>query len=191
MANQKFDPLSSLAIAKQQWRLHLKKIRQELPANRRIIASAQACQRLNKMCQKARFVLSFASFGSEINLWPLNHQLAAEGRLVLPLLGAKNQLELFQVSNINQLEPHRYGMLEPKRSECSSIELSKIEISLIPGLGFDLQTNYRLGYGLGSYDRLLASMSGVQAWGIGFLEQSVKQLPHSKEDVPLNQIYLF
>ena len=191
MVNQNFDSHSSIAALKQQWRVRLKKIRQELPVDRQAHASTQACQQLSKMCQKARFILSFASFGSEINLWPLNQELAAEERLVLPFMVGEKTLQLFQVTHLSQLEIHPWGMLEPKISDCPSIDLSLIEIALIPGLGFDPQTKYRLGYGQGYYDRLLTSASFTQTWGIGFLEQAVERLPYSKDDIPLHQLYLF
>jgi 5-formyltetrahydrofolate cyclo-ligase len=190
MANQKFEPHLAIAALKQQWRHRLKQIRQELPANRQKQASTQACQWLSKQCQEKRFILSFASFGSEINLWTFNQRLAKEGRLVLPLIAAK-ELQLYQVTQMNQLKPHHWGMLEPIASICSPINISLIDIALIPGLGFDLKTKYRLGYGQGYYDRLLSQSFPTQMWGIGFLEQSVENLPYSKEDVPLHQVHLF
>jgi 5-formyltetrahydrofolate cyclo-ligase len=190
MASPKSDSPSAIAALKQQWRQRLKKICQELSIERRAQASAQACQGLSKSCQAIRFVLSFASFGSEINLWPLNQELAKEGRLVLPYVTEENLL-LFQVAHLSHLQPHRWGMLEPKISICPPVDPSLIEIALIPGLGFDLKTKYRLGYGKGYYDRLLASASSMQIWGVGFVEQAVENLPYSKEDIPLHQILLF
>lgn len=194
MENQKFNsPHSPLTIAavKQQWRELLKKLRQNLSADRRIKASIHACQQLGKLCEAAPYVLSFASFGSEINLWPFNQELASQGRLVLPRVEVDTTLQLFQVSDFNQLELHRLGMLEPKISECPLIDDSLIPIALIPGLGFDRETKYRLGYGQGYYDRLLKEMISVETWGIGFLEQGVKDLPYTYHDIPLKEIYLF
>lgn len=189
MANRKFN--SPIAAAKQQWRARLKKICQELPPDRIQEASLHACQQLSKMCLSNRLILSFASFGSEINLWPLNQALCDEGRLVLPAVSDEKGLLLFLVTHLNQLEPHRWGMLEPRISVCEQVNPSLIEIALIPGLGFDRKTKYRLGLGQGFYDRLLASASFAQTWGIGFLEQAVEGLPYSLHDIPLDQIYLF
>jgi 5,10-methenyltetrahydrofolate synthetase len=145
MANQKFNPTSQtpIAVAKQQWRVHLKNLRQHLPIFRQEEASVHACQKLSTISQHARFILSFASFGSEINLWPFNHKLCGEGRLVLPLVTAEKGLFLCLVTHFDQLEAHRWGMLEPKMTLCKQIDLSLIEIALIPGLGFDLNNNHR------------------------------------------------
>lgn len=185
MANQKIN------ADKNQWRLRLKKIRQELSEDRKAQASLIACQELKQRCQHAQFVLSFASFGSEIDLWPLNQALAREGRLVLPLMAVNHHLELFQITHFNQLEKHSLGMLEPQASICNRIDPSLVEIALIPGLGFDLNTHYRLGYGKGYYDRLLAEALLKETCGVGFLEQGVENLPYTKHDMPLNQICLF
>lgn len=190
MASPKSDFSGSIVALKQQWRRRLKKIRQELSHDRRKQASTHACQFFNISCQAAHFVLSFASFGSEINLWPFNQELAIEGRLVLPCV-KEGKLLLFQVAHFSDLEPHQWGMLEPKISVCPPIDISLIDIALIPGLGFDLKTKYRLGYGKSYYDRLLASAPATQIWGVGFVEQAVENLPYSKEDIPLHQIDLF
>lgn len=189
MANQKFD--SSFEALKKQWRYHLNNRRDRLSVDRQSEASLHACQQLSRQCQYAQFVLSFASFGSEINLWPLNQELATEGQLVLPLMMGHRHLQLFQVTHFDQLERHRWGILEPKISDCKPIDISLIEIALIPGLGFDLKTKHRLGYGRGYYDRLLATSPLKQKWGIGFLEQNVENLPYSEHDIPLDRIDLF
>lgn len=191
MANLKSDSDDrSISALKKQWRQRLKNVRQTLNPNRREQASAQANQQLKEWTQSADWVLSFASFSTEINLWSLNQKLAAERRLVLPRL-INGQIHLFCVTDINHLEPHAWGFLEPNIFHCSAIDASLIEIALIPGLGFDLQTKYRLGYGQGCYDRLLTTASFSQRWGIGFLEQAIENLPYTNQDIPLSYIHLF
>lgn len=191
MENQKFDPQEPIAASKQQWRLRLKKIREELSMERSHQGSVKACQVLEIKCQKAHFVLSFASFGSEINLWALNQKLCEERRLVLPLVTKERELLLFHVTDLSQLKPHTFGMLEPQSSICDPINPSLIEIALIPGLGFDLANKHRLGYGGGSYDKLLKSNGIIKKWGIGFLEQGAIHLPFIDKDVALDEIFLF
>jgi 5-formyltetrahydrofolate cyclo-ligase len=191
MANLKSDSDDdSITVLKQKWRSRLKQIRLSIDPNRSEHASKDACSWLIKECKNAPLVLSFASFGSEINLWPFNEELAKEKRLVLPRI-VNRQLQLFQVSTISQLERHSLGFLEPDLISCSPIDFSLIEISLIPALGFDLQTKFRLGYGRGYYDRLLSTNISIPTWGIGFVEQAAKNLPHSLQDIPLKQIFLF
>lgn len=183
MANQNLD-------AKNQWRQQLKLLRQNISSLRRQEASKQACQQLQELTAHAPFVLSFASIGSEIDLWPYNRYLAQEGRLVLPRI-VDRELHLYQVKDFDCLETHRWGVPEPIPSLCASIEPSKIAIALIPGLGFDTKTNHRLGYGGGYYDRLLTKLKATKTWGIGFTEQNVYGLPYDSHDQTLNKIFLF
>lgn len=178
------------AALKQQWRQRLMTVRQAIEPVRRKEASEQACEKLKTLTQQSLFILSFASFESEIDLWPLNQALAEEGRLVLPRLHDR-ELHLYQVKDFDHLEHHKWGFQEPVPSRCPLVDLSEISIALIPGLGFDPTTNTRLGYGGGYYDRLLARLPSAQAWGIGFLEQLVSGLPCNSHDKPLNKIYVF
>ncbi len=188
MASQKFD--DSIAALKQQWRRRLKEVRHTLSPQRQQQASLQATEQLMIWTQSADWVLSFASFSSEINLWPFNQKLVQDRRLVLPRL-IRGRLFLFQVKDLNHLELHSWGFLEPNIADCSPIDHSLVEIALIPGFGFDLQTKYRLGYGKGYYDHLLAFTHFPQIWGIGFLEQAVEHLPYNNDDIPLKHIHLF
>lgn len=183
MVNQIFD-------SKLQWRKYLKIVRQEISPLRRKEGSANACEKIKSLLPPHGLILSFASFGSEIDLNPLNVELAANGQLVLPRVTDKH-LHLYQVENLDHLESHAWGMLEPRPSLCKLIDLSLIKVALIPGLGFDTKTHYRLGFGGGYYDRLLANApSSLQTWGIGFIEQSVENLPYDLTDIPLDHIYL-
>lgn len=183
MENQKAD-------LKQQWRSRLKTICQAISDERRLQAAAQAYHTLLPLFQESFYVLSFASFKFEINLLELNQILATEQRLILPLI-LHNQLKLFRITHFDHLEKHAWGMLEPNPALCEPISPNAIEIALIPGLGFDLTTKHRLGYGKGYYDRLLLTLTQAQTWGIGFQEQAVDNLPYDQRDVALDHIHLF
>jgi 5-formyltetrahydrofolate cyclo-ligase len=66
----------------------------------------------------------------------------------------------------------------------------QISCILVPGLVFD-KNNYRLGYGLGFYDKLLKNKK-CPTIGIGFFEQLFKDsLPIEEHDIKLNQVMLF
>lgn len=178
-------------VKKQDLRSHLKKIRIALPPRRREEGTREANEYLREKCQVFPLVLSFASFGSEIDLWPLNRILASEGRLVLPRI-IKGELQLHLINHLTDLKIHDLGMLEPDPILCPLANVSSIALALIPGLGFDRETLHRLGFGKGSYDKFLATApTSIETWGIGFLEQAIKPLPYTKYDVPLHAIHLF
>lgn len=186
MENQK----NNLHALKADWRRKLKNIRQQLPLNRRLEAAQTAYSVLYEKTNSFSSILSFASFGSEIDLWSLNRQLCVEGKLVLPR-AQNNVLKLYRVTDIQNLESNSIGILQPKNDDSFLIDFTNIDLALIPGLGFDLQTKHRLGYGWGYYDRLLVNNEYATTFGIGFLEQSVKELPYHSLDISLEEIYLF
>jgi 5-formyltetrahydrofolate cyclo-ligase len=66
-----------------------------------------------------------------------------------------------------------------------------VDLILVPGLAFDSEY-YRLGYGKGYYDRLLAETPHIPAWGVGFHEQmSPEPLPRDTWDLPVQKVLLF
>ena len=166
--------------------------RGSLSARRRRIAKERAFEALQASLPPQGFILSYASFGSELCTWDLNFRLAASRRLVLPLVVGKN-LRLYRVANIKtELTLSRMGILEPNPDLCEPIDLHDVSYALIPGLAFD-PFNHRLGYGNGYYDRLLSGSEGkIHTLGVGFTEQQIKKpLPIEETDVPLEQIALF
>jgi 5-formyltetrahydrofolate cyclo-ligase len=76
-----------------------------------------------------------------------------------------------------------YGIWEPA-IDAPEIELSAEMILLIPAVGFDAQ-GYRLGYGGGYFDRLLASQPQIMAIGVAFDFALVTELPIDDWDIPL------
>ncbi len=161
--------------------------RKSLSLLRRTEASRAACQTLMSSLVKRKPVLSFASFGSEIDLWPLNRHLAEEGLLLLPKM-VRNELEIFVVQDIHEeLRMHPYGFLEP----CNSTKYSgPIETVLVPGVAFNTD-KHRLGYGKGFYDRFLSKHTNSQKIGVGFQEQLTHSLPVESHDEKVDLLYLF
>lgn len=166
--------------------------RRMIAPERRLMASTEATASLSTRLTGASFVLSYASFDSELDMWPLNRVLASSGRLVLPKL-VEESLRLFSVKDFDYtLSKHRWGFLEPIPALCQEVSVADINIALIPGLGFDLATGHRLGYGKGHYDRLLANFSSkALLWGVGFKEQALSGLSFDSHDIPLTTHHLF
>lgn len=170
-------------------RKNLKEIRQNISKARGKQASKNALATLTPPLKKAKKVLSFASFGSEIDISELNHFLISRNQLVFPRL-SQDQLTLHHVQSFSQLEFHPWGMRQPL-SNCPQVDYKQISIALIPGLGFDRQTLARIGYGKGHYDKMLKKLNDATLWGIGFHEQQFLNLPYDDFDIPMNEIFLF
>ncbi len=132
-------------------------------------------------------IISFASRRDEINTISLNQKLALEGRLHLPKI-VGDSLQIFRVLNLSaDLALSSLGIWEPIPEKCSPAE--NIAAILVPGLAFD-QDHFRLGYGKGHHDRLLAHLS-CPSFGIGFLEQLTDRLPREIHDRPVTKLLLF
>lgn len=169
-------------------RRHFKRIRQDIPLSRQTQASIDACASLYNQSKHCSLILSFASFGTEINLWPLNEQLAKEKRLALPR-SLDHMLSIHLVEHLSDLETHLWGWRMPSIHQ-PILPDDRLSLALIPGLGFDKQNGHRLGYGKGYYDQLLAKLS-CPTWGIGFYEQEMTDFVYENHDHPLTKIQLF
>lgn len=75
------------------------------------------------------------------------------------------------------------GILEPQDGDM--IDLNELDVLLLPLLAIDAQ-GYRLGFGSGYYDRLLAQQRPTYVIGLGYAAQYCQQLPHDPWDVPLD-----
>jgi 5-formyltetrahydrofolate cyclo-ligase len=82
-----------------------------------------------------------------------------------------------------------YGLAEPL-AEANPINPAAIAALLIPMVGFDAK-GYRLGYGGGYFDRLLASSEWQQVLtiGIAFDLALVPKIPIDSWDLPLHKIF--
>ncbi|MDS3862378.1 5-formyltetrahydrofolate cyclo-ligase [Thermosynechococcaceae cyanobacterium BACA0444] len=85
-----------------------------------------------------------------------------------------------------QLRPDRYGILTPP-ADFPVILAAEVDLILVPCVAVD-RRGYRLGYGGGFYDRMLAepAWQSVKTLGIVFDSACVEILPTQAWDIPLN-----
>ena len=182
--------LFSMSI-KHRLRRHLIEVRLALPLSRRKEAKEKVLADLLPRLEKFSLILSFASKEEEINLWPLNKELAKEKRLLLPRVENESLIPLKVEDFESDLQETTFlKVKEPLPQKCQLIPLDQIDCVLVPGLGFDKQ-RHRIGYGLGHFDRFLSKLS-CPFLGIGFKEQLVNEsLPVEEHDVSLTEVFLF
>ena len=175
---------------KDQLRLFFKQKRREISSFRKKEVQSLLIEKLYPKLEGYEQVLSFASFGDEIDLWELNYLLTVENKLLLPRV-EDTGLEIYEVKSINELVLSKVGILEPDPKICIPSSLEKTICALIPGLGFD-KNLHRLGYGNGDFDRWISKHPNVFTIGIGFKEQfSEEDLPIEEHDKKLHEILLF
>ena len=136
--------------------------------------------------KKIKLALYYPS-SFEINVLKiLEFNYISKQKLLLPVIEENNSMNFFQWKKNEVLKVNKYGMLEPVRSK-----KNVPNIMLVPLLSFDMN-KYRLGYGMGFYDRYLIKylkkFKNILTVGVAFSFQKHHKLPINNKDVKLNYI---
>jgi 5,10-methenyltetrahydrofolate synthetase len=140
----------------------------------------------------ARSVLATMSIGSEWDTRAFLEQAAADGKgLVLPRVAgpAPKRLRLHVVDDLaRDLVAGVWGIPEPDPARCREVALAEVDFAWIPALAAD-RSGYRLGYGAGYFDKLLAGR-GSRPYCVAALPAAfvVESLPHEPHDVPVDLV---
>jgi 5-formyltetrahydrofolate cyclo-ligase len=138
--------------------------------------------------QVARVVHCFVPMRSEVDVLPLLAGALAAGKGVIVPLVVRGAAEL-QHTWIDSLDDEAwqaagFGTRQPRHIRPA--QPGDWDITIVPLLAFD-RRGYRLGYGKGYYDRLLAATS-VPAVGVAFAAQEVPLLPSEPHDMRLDYV---
>lgn len=170
-------------------------LRRDLRARRdaltdRDARSAAICAQLAQLpaLQRARAVHCYLPIRSEADPRPLLRELLLKGKsVVVPVVRAGSR-ELahawLDTLAAAELEAAGFGTLQPRHQRPASI--GDWDLTIVPLLGFD-RRGYRIGYGQGFYDRLLAATPAISV-GLAFATQEVPTLPVESHDVALDYI---
>lgn len=133
--------------------------------------------------------LIYHSFGKEINTLDIIVSLLEKKKNVfLPYISDdKKELEIAPVKNLNTgLITGVWGIKEPFNRDNAPLE--KIDIIIVPGLLFS-RKGFRIGYGGGYYDKLLARKSeDTITIGLAFSDFIFNDLPVNDYDMPVDFI---
>ncbi len=132
-------------------------------------------------------LLAYYPFRSEIDTrMIIKDALGCGKEVALPRVGAKG-LDLYYIKDLSKdLEPGSYDIMEPIPSRCRPAEPHKMDMVIVPGVGFDRKHN-RLGYGGGFYDRLLAGIPrSVPRIALAFDLQVLDEIPVSGHDLKID-----
>lgn len=180
----------TLPEAKARLRMEIRGRLKKLSAAERATAASLICQRVRAQdfWKAAKTVLLFAPLPDEVNIWPLLEKALAEGK-VLSLPRYDPVKRIYLAAHVTDLELDlamaAFEILEPA-AHCGEIPPAKIDLALVPGVGFDLSGN-RLGRGRGFYDRLLAGFGGFKC-GVALDEQMTEAIPAEEHDVRMDMI---
>jgi 5-formyltetrahydrofolate cyclo-ligase len=170
-------------------------LRRQWLADRRAITpvdwhqwSGQICQNLRQLpqYQQARTVLAYSSYRQEPDLSALFED--AQKVWGLPRCVDRDLVWHRFDARANTLQPGAFGILEPQ-SDWPQLAVSEVDLILVPCVGCD-RRGYRLGYGGGFYDRLLADpdWAAIPTIGITFSPMLVATLPIDPWDRRLDRV---
>jgi 5-formyltetrahydrofolate cyclo-ligase len=129
---------------------------------------------------KARVVLGFASFGTELAADPVMSWVLSSGRRLLVPFVDGPALRAAEIASLDDMAPGYRGIREPV--ERTTVDPSGAGVVLVPGVAFDEDGN-RLGYGGGFFDSFLAELDpGIPRVGLCFDLQVVDQVPAGEHD---------
>ena len=109
--------------------------------------------------QEAGTVFCFVGTDREIDTRPILEDILAAGkRLCVPLCTGKGIMELRQVTDLRQLVPGAYGILEPP-ADSPLVSVDEVDFAVLPCLTCN-HLGQRMGQGGGYYDRFLSHYRG-------------------------------
>lgn len=156
----------------------------------RAAAATAACAHLSALApyRSAEVVLWYVSMPSELATSPAIEAALAEGKRVAVPWCDGDDLGLWRLESVSELEPGTWGIPEPPPSRRGETERlvapEAIELMVVPGLAFD-RRGRRLGHGKGYYDRLLARSSAVRA-GLCYEAQLFPNVPAGPRDAVMD-----
>jgi 5-formyltetrahydrofolate cyclo-ligase len=137
--------------------------------------------------QQARTVMLYIGIRSEVHTRPYVPGILASGRRVAVPYCRGQQLGLFELHDLSELERCGFGLWEPplaRRGDADrQVDVKDLDLIAVPGVAFD-RRGARLGHGKAYYDRLLHTVrpDAVLA-GLAFECQIFPQVPTGKRDV--------
>lgn len=187
--NKGLGPVAASETAeKASLRKRLREILDAMTPADRHAKSVAACALLGASpeFQKARTVMMFLSTPTEVDTAPLALKCWQAGKTVVVPKVTWDQRRMLPVeitSLTAGLTTSGHGIREPVGGKPVPVEF--IDLVVVPGLGFT-RTGFRIGRGMGFYDRFLSQPEFVGVTcGLAFEEQIVPDLPVQDHDVPL------
>ncbi len=153
--------------------------------------SLQIKQKLFNMVEfkKAICVCFYVSFKNEVSTHEMIKEALQLGkRIVVPVVESEKTLSLCEIKDFAQeMGIGKFGILEPKSEYRRQVDLSELELVVVPGIAFDENGN-RIGFGRGYYDNLLSKMVGLPFIGLAYDLQIVTRIPATDCDIPVHKI---
>lgn len=162
---------------KKEYRTKLIELRKE--ETEKDVKSMKITKEVLSFCESYNVIGVYLSLADEVQTDELIKELKAQNKVVVFPKVVGNDLIFYRS---DKFEVSKFGVREPMDGEDFSKD--KIEVMIIPGVGFDIKRN-RLGFGKGYYDRYLKDYQGKKI-GVCFSSQVVMNLPITSEDIQMD-----
>jgi 5-formyltetrahydrofolate cyclo-ligase len=136
----------------------------------------------------ARVVMLYLSTPTEVDTAPIALRCWQDGKQVVVPKVSWDQRRILpvEISSLKDGLTTTGPVREPIAGK--PVPLDLIDLVIVPGLGFTA-SGFRIGRGMGFYDRFLAQPDFLgRACGLAFEEQVVETLPVLDHDVPLSML---
>lgn len=177
------DPQNKTAMRKS-----LRQRLDDITEAQRHAKSLAACKHVTTLPEfsAARVVMVFLSTPSEVDTAAIALRAWQDGKTVVAPKVSWDQRRMLpvEITSLKDGLTNTGPVREPIAGKPVPIEL--IDLVIVPGLGFTT-SGYRIGRGMGFYDRFLAQPEfGGASCGLAFDEQIVDELPLQPHDIPLH-----
>lgn len=138
-----------------------------------------------KLLNEANYIMIYYSVRNEVNTVRIIDYLLKAGKTVaLPVCTPERDLKAGVISDLSQLQPAPFGLMEPGPGAVI-LENSKLELIIMPGIAFD-ENGHRLGHGAGYYDRFLLKTPNAFKLGLAYDFQLLPEIPVESHDIKMN-----
>ena len=200
--------------AKKELRSKMKDIRFRIPEEERARQNKMLTEMIlgTEMYANARYILSYISFGTEVDTKELIKKAIRDTKRVyvpkVQQLLKKDHLQqeteakepekdifFYEIEDLSGLKMSSMGVPEPPADPSKKfpyelhLSLDRAEECLlfVPGLAFD-SSLHRIGYGSGYYDRFLNRFRKKMAVGLAYSEQIIESVPVTDHDEALDLV---
>jgi len=178
--------------SKSSLRNSLRAIRVSLPEGLRRLRGGAILEKLKSRPEyrNASNLALTHSVGSEVDTVSLIEERLREGqKVLLPIAGPEGRMDFHEVTTpLEKLLPSNYGIPEPDPRLHPLVTPDRIDLIVVPGVGFDPWGN-RLGLAGGYFDRYLPRLpQEVPILGLAYECQMIEKVPHEAHDRPVDAV---
>ncbi|MBR6308106.1 MAG: 5-formyltetrahydrofolate cyclo-ligase [Lachnospiraceae bacterium] len=147
----------------------------------------------SSLYKKADCIMTYSDFHGEVGtLMIVEDALLSGKRVFLPKVldnFTERKMEFYEIFSTVDLISGYKGIMEPTGNRQRAFNYSewadKTILMTVPGVVFDSH-NYRMGYGMGYYDKYLSDKPSIIKCGLCFSMQILDEIPVTDEDIKMD-----